>query len=110
MRPKAANLFSLDSLSFAPFMLLPSAFPRREFEKSLNLQPLVNELIHRVANNYEFLKKSLAVYEYYVSLLFLFSDIMTLDIFSFLEQLQLIPLQQHYLKSTQPSRKKEYHR
>ena len=62
MRPKAANLFSLDSLSFAPFMLLPSSFPRREFEKSLKLQPLINELIHRVANNYEFLKKSLSVY------------------------------------------------
>lgn len=59
MRPKVN--FNSDSLSFAPFVLVPSSFPRREFEKALKLQPLINELIHQVANNYEFLKKSLAV-------------------------------------------------
>ena len=45
MRPKVN--FNSDSLSFAPFVLVPSSFPRREFEKALKLQPLINELIHQ---------------------------------------------------------------
>ena len=53
--------FSSDTLQFAPFVLIPSTFPRHQFEKALNIQPIVNELIHSVANNHEFLRKSLAV-------------------------------------------------
>ncbi|ODN05249.1 Glutathione synthetase [Orchesella cincta] len=52
--------FSKDSLSFAPFLLLPSTFPRTEFERSLRLQTVLNELVHRVAHDYEFLHQSLS--------------------------------------------------
>lgn len=53
--------FSPDSINFAPFVLVPSTFPKKEFEKAVELQPVVNELIHRIANNYEFIKDTLAV-------------------------------------------------
>ncbi|CAL4081025.1 unnamed protein product, partial [Meganyctiphanes norvegica] len=46
-------------LEMAPFFLLPSSFPKREFERVVKLQPLVNELTHRIAHNYEFLKECL---------------------------------------------------
>uniref|UniRef100_A0A1B6I2J5 Glutathione synthetase n=2 Tax=Homalodisca liturata TaxID=320908 RepID=A0A1B6I2J5_9HEMI len=51
--------FSTDSLNFAPFTLLPSAFPRKEFERAVALQPIVNELMHKVAHDHEFLEESL---------------------------------------------------
>lgn len=59
MRPKQS--YNPDSISFAPFVLVPSVFPRKEFEKAIELQTLVNELIHRIANNYDFLQKTLAM-------------------------------------------------
>lgn len=52
--------FSEDSLNFAPFVLLPSPFPRVQFQKTVKVQPLLNELVHKVANDKEFIKKSLA--------------------------------------------------
>lgn len=51
--------FNPDSLNFAPFSLLPSTFPKIEFDKAVNMQTIVNELIHRVAHDYEFLSKTL---------------------------------------------------
>ncbi|XP_069676038.1 glutathione synthetase-like isoform X4 [Periplaneta americana] len=51
--------FSKDSLQFAPFVLLPSTFPRKEFNKAVSIQPILNELVHKVAHDYEFLSKSL---------------------------------------------------
>uniref|UniRef100_A0A1B6KYF4 Glutathione synthetase n=2 Tax=Graphocephala atropunctata TaxID=36148 RepID=A0A1B6KYF4_9HEMI len=51
--------FAIDSLSFAPFALLPSTFPRKEFERAVALQPIVNELMHKVAHDHEFLEESL---------------------------------------------------
>ncbi|XP_050315567.1 glutathione synthetase-like isoform X2 [Anthonomus grandis grandis] len=51
--------FSEDSIDFAPFLLLPSTFPRREFEKAVEIQTTLNELMHRVAHNQEFLKETL---------------------------------------------------
>lgn len=53
--------FSPDSINFAPFVLIPSTFPKKEFEKAIELQTLVNEMIYRIANDYEFLKTTLAV-------------------------------------------------
>jgi len=57
MRQK--NNFDRDALHFAPFVLLPTPFPRDEYEKSIKLQPILNELMHKVAHDYEFLKESL---------------------------------------------------
>lgn len=48
-----------DSVNFAPFTLLPSSFPRKEFEKAKNIQLILNELIHNVAHDYEFLRSVL---------------------------------------------------
>ncbi|KAL1457123.1 hypothetical protein WDU94_001784 [Cyamophila willieti] len=51
--------FSQDSLLVAPFALLPSTFPRVEFEKAVSIQTILNELVHRVAHDYSFLKETL---------------------------------------------------
>uniref|UniRef100_A0A8D9EKN9 Glutathione synthetase n=1 Tax=Cacopsylla melanoneura TaxID=428564 RepID=A0A8D9EKN9_9HEMI len=51
--------FSQDGLIVAPFALLPSTFPRVEFEKAVNIQTVLNELVHRVAHDYSFLKETL---------------------------------------------------
>ncbi|XP_073833539.1 glutathione synthetase-like isoform X3 [Musca autumnalis] len=52
--------FSPDSLNFAPFLLTPSSFPRKEFEKAVNLQTIINRLMHNVAHDEEFLTTTLA--------------------------------------------------
>lgn len=56
---RSKSNFSTDSLNFAPFALLPSVFPRREFERAVEIQPIINELIHRVAHDHEFLQDCL---------------------------------------------------
>jgi glutathione synthase len=40
--------------------LTPSSFPRSEFEKAIKLQPVLNELMHKVAYDTEFLTTTLA--------------------------------------------------
>lgn len=51
--------FSKDVLQFAPFILTPSPFPRREFKKAIEIQIILNELMHKVSHNYDFLKSTL---------------------------------------------------
>lgn len=46
-------------LQVAPFVLFPSSLPRREFEKSVRLQPILNELTHKVAHDEAFLRETL---------------------------------------------------
>lgn len=57
MRSKAD--FNPDALQFAPFILTPSSFPRKEFEKAVALQTTLNELMHAVAHDEEFLRDTL---------------------------------------------------
>lgn len=57
MRPKSN--YSEDSITFAPFTLLPSPFPRREFAKAVRIQTILNELVHRCANDRAFLTECL---------------------------------------------------
>ncbi|XP_025204827.1 glutathione synthetase-like isoform X2 [Melanaphis sacchari] len=52
---RSKTQFSYDSLTVAPFTLLPSVFPRSEFQKAVAIQPMLNELTHRVSNDHEFL-------------------------------------------------------
>ncbi|XP_049288286.1 glutathione synthetase-like isoform X3 [Anopheles funestus] len=52
--------FNPDALLFAPFILTPSSFPRKEFQKAVDLQPLLNELIHAVAHDSQFLLATLS--------------------------------------------------
>lgn len=47
-------------MQFAPFILLPTLFPRSEFEKAVRLQPILNELMHWVAHDTEFLRETLS--------------------------------------------------
>ncbi|CAK1590951.1 unnamed protein product [Parnassius mnemosyne] len=51
--------FTKDSIQIAPFVLLPSPFPRTEFDKAIELQPVLNELMHKVAHDDEFLEHTL---------------------------------------------------
>uniref|UniRef100_T1GYN1 Glutathione synthetase n=1 Tax=Megaselia scalaris TaxID=36166 RepID=T1GYN1_MEGSC len=48
-----------DTLEFAPFLLTPSVFPRKQFEKAVNLQTTLNELVHAVAYDDDFLTGTL---------------------------------------------------
>lgn len=43
----------------APFILTPTAFPRKEFEKAVGLQVTLNELMHWVAHDHQFLEETL---------------------------------------------------
>ena len=45
MRQKAK--FDRDALHFAPFVLLPSPFPKDEYYKAVKLQTVLNELMHK---------------------------------------------------------------
>ncbi|XP_068972860.1 glutathione synthetase-like isoform X2 [Bombus flavifrons] len=51
--------FNENILQFAPFILMPSPFPRKEFENACSIQIILNILIHRVAQDYNFLKATL---------------------------------------------------
>ncbi|XP_063905796.1 glutathione synthetase-like isoform X2 [Zophobas morio] len=56
---RSKTTFSEDSLNFAPFVLVPTAFPRKQFLKSIEIQPILNELMHKVAHSREFLTECL---------------------------------------------------
>ena len=60
MRSKVS--FNKNQVQVLPFTLLPSSFPRKNFEKAKNIQILLNELIHKVAHNNDFLTESLKRY------------------------------------------------
>lgn len=51
--------FNKDVIQIAPFALLPSPFPKTEFEKAIELQPILNELMHKVAHDDDFLMNTL---------------------------------------------------
>lgn len=57
MRPMDG--YDPDGMRFAPFVLLPSTFPKSEFDRAVRLQPIINELFHKVAHSYDFLLESL---------------------------------------------------
>ena len=57
MRQKSA--FDRDALHFAPFLLFPSPFPQKEFDLGVDLQPILNEVMHRVSHDHKFLQESL---------------------------------------------------
>ncbi|XP_011139073.2 glutathione synthetase-like isoform X1 [Harpegnathos saltator] len=51
--------FNRDQVQILPFALLPTSFPRKSFETAKSVQTLLNELIHKVAYNKEFIAASL---------------------------------------------------
>lgn len=50
---------TIDTLEFAPFLLTPSVFPRNQFQKAVSLQVTLNELVHAVAYDDDFLTETL---------------------------------------------------
>lgn len=52
--------FNPDIMQIAPFTLVPTAFPRQEFEKAVRLQTILNELMHWVAHDTDFLCETLS--------------------------------------------------
>lgn len=48
-----------DVMTFASFVLLPSTFPRKEFRKAKEAQTIMNEVLHKAAHDYDFIKQSL---------------------------------------------------
>ena len=54
------DAYDRDALHFAPFLLFPSPFPEKEFQRAIDLQTVLNELMHKVAHDNEFLRKTLA--------------------------------------------------
>ena len=51
--------YDRDALHFAPFVLFPSPFPEKNFDRVVNIQLVVNELFHKVAHDHEFLRDTL---------------------------------------------------
>lgn len=70
MRSKVS--FNKNQVQVLPFTLLPSSFPRKNFEKAKGIQVLLNELIHKVAHDNNFLIKSLKRYIKIISCLYLY--------------------------------------
>lgn len=44
---RSKTAFSEDSINVAPFLLLPSTFPRREFQKAIEIQVRTNTTVAR---------------------------------------------------------------
>lgn len=53
--------YDRDALHFAPFVLFPSPFPEKNFDRIVNIQLVVNELFHKVKLSQNS-KKKLLVY------------------------------------------------
>ncbi|XP_043256266.1 glutathione synthetase-like [Colletes gigas] len=56
---RSKESFNKNHVQVLPFALLPSSFPRKDFEKAKCIQVLLNELIHKVAHSNSFITKSL---------------------------------------------------
>lgn len=51
--------FNADTVQFAPFILVPSTFRRKDFDSVVEVQIVFNELVHKVAHDKEFLSHCL---------------------------------------------------
>ncbi|XP_012281091.1 glutathione synthetase isoform X2 [Orussus abietinus] len=56
---RSKEFFNKDAVQIAPFILLPSDYPRSEFQKAVEIQTVLGALMHKVAHDYDFLKESL---------------------------------------------------
>lgn len=65
MSMRSRKNFNKDQVQILPFTLIPSSFPKKAFLLVKNVQILLNELIHKVAYNKEFLTSSLKRYYIY---------------------------------------------
>ncbi|XP_033224633.1 glutathione synthetase-like [Belonocnema kinseyi] len=56
---RSKDPYSPNTLKIAPFLLLPSTFPKKEFVKATEVQITLNELMHKVAHDHQFLTEVL---------------------------------------------------
>ncbi|XP_073993314.1 glutathione synthetase-like isoform X3 [Rhodnius prolixus] len=56
---RSKHHFSVNSINFAPFTLFPTPLKREHFEEVISLQLSLGELMHKVANDREFLTSAL---------------------------------------------------
>lgn len=72
--------FSKDMVQFAPFALLPSPLPRQQFQRAVEIQTVLNELMHKVAYDRKFLtdclKNTIQVDEFTGNLFKIYETIM----------------------------------
>lgn len=61
---RSKKIFDGDQMQILPFALLPTSFPKKNFETAKSVQILLNELIHKVAYDKEFITNSLKRYYY----------------------------------------------
>uniref|UniRef100_A0A8D8BJZ8 Glutathione synthetase n=1 Tax=Culex pipiens TaxID=7175 RepID=A0A8D8BJZ8_CULPI len=112
MRSKAD--FNPDALQFAPFILTPSSFPRKEFEKAVALQTTLNELMHSVAHDEEFLRDTLKytikVDTFTGSLFEIYENVMKEGISQVFEVLIYHPYLHHSSFNTTSTRRKSSHK
>ena len=54
--------YSPDQVQITPFLLLPSIYPKKQFQLVTEVQTLLNELMHNVAYDYKFLSDTLKRY------------------------------------------------
>lgn len=59
MSKRSMKNYNRDQVQLLPFTLIPSSFPEKPFFIVKNVQVLLNELIHKVAYDKEFLTNSL---------------------------------------------------
>lgn len=62
---KSKENLGQDQVNIAPFLFLPTPFPKKEFLLAKTVQSLLNELMHKVAHDHEFLSKTLKRYDRY---------------------------------------------
>lgn len=56
---RSKECFNENQVQILPFTLLPSSFPKSSFEKAKSIQMSLNELMHKVAHNKDFITNSL---------------------------------------------------
>ncbi|KAK2585964.1 hypothetical protein KPH14_010541 [Odynerus spinipes] len=56
---RSKHNFNKNQIGIAPFALLPSSFPKKCFEKVKNIQVMLNELMHKVAHDNNFIRSTL---------------------------------------------------
>ncbi|ROT73785.1 glutathione synthetase [Penaeus vannamei] len=95
------DTYNPDILQMAPFFLLPSAFPRREFDRVVKLQPLINILMHRIAHDHEFLesalKNTIRVDDFTAKLWEIYLTVREEGVSQFLEKVKDTPAREAYI-------------
>lgn len=95
MSKRSMKNYSKDQVQLLPFTLIPSSFPQKPFFTVKNVQVLLNQLVHKVAYDKEFLTSSLKRYcEFIYHNLFFFIAIR--HYIFVLAPSKLIHLQQNY--------------